>query len=134
MKTLPSNYRFISILSNINKSLESIINSKIMKYLEWLKLIQVRQYELRHQRLTTDLLTFIYRSVYLCLEQVRVTPWWIVNYRSWHLHGIWYAAFPNKLLSYFIHLKLCTWVNTAISSKGNIKRSFVSKFKHIDML
>ena len=58
-KTLPTNYRPISILSVVSKVMEKYLNIEILKYLETNKLIHDRQYGFLNRRSTADLLSFV---------------------------------------------------------------------------
>ncbi|CAG9135958.1 unnamed protein product [Plutella xylostella] len=53
-KSLPSNYRPISVLPSISKILETIINKRLLKYLESLNLLSENQYGFRSARSTED--------------------------------------------------------------------------------
>ena len=55
----PGNYRPIAICSNLVKVMESILNHKLMKYLEDNSLLNDRQYGFRKNRSTGDLMALV---------------------------------------------------------------------------
>ena len=55
----PGNYRPIAICSNLAKVMESILNHKLMKYLEENSLLNDRQYGFRKNRSTGDLMALL---------------------------------------------------------------------------
>ena len=115
-KSIPSNYRPISILSVICKVMEKVINSRILKYLERHKLIHDRQYGFRQQRSTADLLTLVTHSWYKSLELHGESQ--IVSLDiSKAFDKVWHAALLNKLPSYGLPVKLCTWIGSFLSGR-----------------
>ena len=58
-RSLPSNYRPVSLLPILSKIKESIVNRQVVKYLERHKLLPDSQYGFRHGRGTADVLTVL---------------------------------------------------------------------------
>ncbi|CAG9818170.1 unnamed protein product [Phaedon cochleariae] len=116
-KTLPSNYRTIALLSIILKIMKKAINIELMKYLEHSGIINDRQYGLRHQRSTGDLLSHIWQqSIEKYGETLAVALDITKTFdRVWH-HGL-----LAKLPSYGLPPQLYPGTSTAADSEIEIK-------------
>ena len=65
----PSNYRPISLLSNIEKIFEKVMYSRLMGFLDDQNLIYVRQFGFRKHHLTTYALINIVERIRKCLDK-----------------------------------------------------------------
>ena len=115
-KSLPSNYRPISLLSVVCKVMEKCINSQILKYLEKHKLIHDRQYGFRQQRSTADLLAFVGHHWNRSLEFHGESQIVALDI-SKAFDQVWHAALLNKLPSYGLSPKLCVWIGGFLSNR-----------------
>ena len=105
----PGNYRPIAICSNLAKVMESVLNHKLMKYLEDNSLLNDRQYGFRKNRSTGDLMLLLtetwIRSVHFFGESKVVA----LNI-SKAFDRVWHQGFIGKVKSpsdgnTFIHHK-----------------------------
>ena len=115
-KTLPNNYRPISLLSTLSKVMEKLLNSQILNYLEKHKLINDRQYGFRHKRSTADLLTFVTHSWNKSLEYHGESQVIALDI-SKAFDQVWHEALLNKLPSYGLPPKLCLWISSFLSNR-----------------
>ena len=65
----PSNYRPISLLSNIEKIFEKVMYSRLMGFLDDQNLIYVRQFGFRKHHSTTHALINIIERIRKCLDK-----------------------------------------------------------------
>lgn len=116
-KAFPSNYRPISLLSTISKVMEKYMNIELLKYLEKHNLIHDRQYGFRHRRSTADLLSFVSHSWDKSIEFYGESQIVALDI-SKAFDQVWHAALLNKLPSYGLPLKLCTWTTSFLSNRS----------------
>ena len=62
-KTLPSNYRPISILGNLSKIYEKVIHKRLMSYLEKFSLLSENQYGFRKKKDSVQAATSLWKSI-----------------------------------------------------------------------
>ena len=116
-KTIPSNYRPISLLPIICKAMERCSNSKLLKYLECHKLIHDRQYGFRHGRPTADLLTFLTHHWNKSIEfhgEAQIVALDI----SKAFDQVWHDALLRKLPAYGLSPTLCAWTASFLSNRS----------------
>lgn len=116
-KTLPNNYRPVSLLSIVSKVMEKYLNVEILKYLELNKLIHDRQYGFRNRRSTADLLSFVTHTWNKSLEfhgECQIVALDI----SKAFDQVWHAALLNKLPSYGLPPKFCSWVSSFLTNRS----------------
>lgn len=95
----PRNYRPVSLLSTVSKIFESLINGKLVSYLEKTGLFVDAQYGFRSSRSTADLLTVISERVYRVLDKSREARAVALDI-SKAFDKVWHAGLLHKLKSY----------------------------------
>ena len=110
----PGNYRPIAICSNLAKVMESILNHKLMKYLEDNSLRNDRQYGFRKNRSNGDLMALLTetwnRSVHFFGES-KVVALDISN----ALDRLWHQGLISKVKSYGVGNTFIRWLSDFLS-------------------
>ena len=116
-RSVPTNYRPISLVSCISKVFESVLNVQILKHLESNNLLSDRQYGFRKGRSTADLLAYLSDS-------------WSSSFRDFGesfavaldiskaFDRVWHKALISKLPSYGIYPSLCAFLQNFLSGRS----------------
>jgi hypothetical protein len=113
----PSNYRPIALVSCLSKVFESILNSKILKYLNSHNLLSDRQYGFRQGRSTGDLLALLSDSWSSSLRSFGET-FSVALDISKAFDRVWHKALISKLPSFGLYPSLCTFISSFLSGRS----------------
>ena len=109
----PGNYRPIAICSNLAKVMESILNHKLMKYLEDNSLLNDRQYGFRKNRSTCDLMALFTetwnRNVHFFGESKVV---------ALAFDRVWHQGLISKVKSYGVGNPFIRWLSDVLCNRS----------------
>ena len=115
-KSLPSNYRPISLTSVVCKVMETIIRDNIVKFLEENNLIKKSQHGFRNKRsCLTNLLDF-YNDVYNIYDETRAVDVIYLDFQK-AFDKVPHKRLLNKLKSHGISGKIFTWLEDWLSER-----------------
>ncbi|CAH2064889.1 unnamed protein product, partial [Iphiclides podalirius] len=113
----PANYRPISITSILCKTMERILNARLMAYLEQNDLLSDRQYGFRRNRSTGDLLVYATHLWGEALENNGEALAVSLDI-SKAFDRVWHASLLSKLPAYGISPGLIGWVKDFLSERS----------------
>ena len=120
-KSDPSMYRPISLLSNISKVMESVVQKQLQTYLLQHNLISDRQFGFRSHHSTADILTILSQQWSNALDRgdgLRLIT--VDNMIKGAFDKVWYDGWSEKLIAKGINATLLTWIES-YPSDGSIK-------------
>ena len=113
----PSNYRPISLISCLSKVFESVLNRKILRFLESHDLLSDRQYGFRKGRSTADLLAYLSNSWSSSLN-MSGESFAVALDISKAFDKVWHKALISKLPSYGFYPSLCSFIKDFLSGRS----------------
>ena len=116
-RSLPSNYRPIALTSTISKTLESIINKKILKYFSTYNLLSDRQYGFLKGRSTGDLLTCLSHTWSTSFLEYGET-FAVALDISKAFDRVWHSALAAKLQAFGLYPSLCSFIMNFLSDRS----------------
>ncbi|KAI8502616.1 hypothetical protein Bbelb_193180 [Branchiostoma belcheri] len=116
-KSDPSMYRPISLLSNISKVMEAVVQRQLQKYLLQNHLISDRQYGFRPHHSTADILTILSQQWSSALDKG-----WEVRVIALDIKGafdkVWHNGLCSKLKSKGVSGMLLTWISSYLLNRS----------------
>ena len=105
----PSNYRPISVTSILCKSMERVLNGKLLAYLEANDILSDRQYGFRRNRSTGDLLAY---AIHIWSEAIEKHGEALAVSLdiSKAFDRVWHDSLISKLPSFGLPAELCDWI------------------------
>lgn len=127
----PSQYRPISLLSNVGKILEKIVNDDIIKFLVSNKLITDKQFGFLPKIGSTDQLAYLHHELMCAVEKKMQAIGLFVDFSS-AFDSIPHVAILQKLPAYGIRGSLFRWIMDYLSDRRQSVRvdGFHSPLKH----
>lgn len=113
----PANYRPISVTSILCKTMERVLNTKLLAYLETNDILSDRQYGFRRNRSTGDLLAY---ATYIWSEAIeRHGEALAVSLDiSKAFDRVWHHSLVGKLPSFGLPAGLCAWIADFLSDRS----------------
>jgi len=119
-----NNYRPISLLNTMSKTLESMINSRLTWHLETLNLISSHQFGFRKNRSTSDPLTIIHTNICKALEKKNHLLMVSLDIAKAY-DTVWVHRVLSTLHKWNFKGKILNFINNFLSD-----RTFEVKFRH----
>jgi len=116
-KSNPSNYRPIAIASILSKIMETVLNRKLMKYLETKGLISDRQYGFRPNRSTGDLMTYISHKLSATLHDEGEACAVALDI-SKAFDRVWHSALVSKCQAFGLGNYFCRWIENFLQGRS----------------
>ena len=116
-KSNPSMYRPISLLSNISKVMEAVVQSQLQKYLLQHHLISDRQFGFRPHHSTADILTILSQQWSNALDKGYEVRLIALDIKG-AFDKVWHNGLCSKLKSKGVSGKLLTWIASYLSNRS----------------
>jgi len=116
-KSDPANYRPIAICSILSKVMETIINGKIIKFLEKNHVINDKQYGFRPKRSTGDLMTYITEKLSSSLHRQGESCMVALDI-SKAFDRVWHDALISKCRAIGLGQKFCKWIESFLKNRS----------------
>ena len=114
--TVVFSYRPISLISNLAKLLEKIINTRLTTYLEENNLISIHQSGFRKNRSTQDHIFRLRQDVKSNFNQNKLTGAILFDF-SKAFDRTWHKGIVFKLYKIKVPLYLCAWINNFLENR-----------------
>ena len=115
-KSDPSMYRPISLLSNISKIMESVVQKQLQNYLLQHNLISDRQFGFRSHHSTADILTILSKQWSNALDRGHEVRLIALDIKG-AFDKVWHRGLSSKLKGKGISGKLLTWIESYLSNR-----------------
>jgi len=116
-KADPTKYRPISLLSNISKIMEAIVQKQLQSYLLGNKLISSRQYGFRPGHSTADLLNILSQKWNNSLDKIHEVCIIALDIKG-AFDKVWHNGLLAKLVSKGVSGKLLLWLQNYLSGRS----------------
>lgn len=113
----PANYRPISVTSILCKTMERVLNKKLLGYLEVNDLLSDRQYGFRQNRSTGDLLVYATHIWSEALEKYGEALAVSLDI-SKAFDRVWHDSLIGKLPAYGLPPRLCAWIKDFLRERS----------------
>ena len=113
----PANYRPISVTSILCKTMERVLNNRLLAYLEANDLISDRQYGFRRNRSTGDLLAYATHIWSETIEKHGEALAVSLDV-SKAFDRVWHDNLINKLPTFGLPTGLCTWISDFLRGRS----------------
>ncbi|KAI8484255.1 hypothetical protein Bbelb_380400 [Branchiostoma belcheri] len=116
-KSNPSMYRPISLLSNISKVMEAVVQTELQKYLLQNNIISDRQFGFRPHHSTADILTILSQHWSNALDNGYEVCLIALDIKG-AFDKVWHNGLCSKLRSKGVCGKLLTWIDSYLSDRS----------------
>lgn len=116
-KTEPKNYRPIAITSVLAKTMEKVINAKIMRFLADTQQLSDHQYGFRSQRSTGDLMTYVTHKWYDTIHKCGETKAVALDIAK-AFDRVWHKGLMVKLLACGLSQNLCEFISSFLTNRS----------------
>ena len=113
----PTQYRPISLLSNVGKIVEKLVNDQIVKFLLSNELITNKQFGFLPKLGSTDQLAFLHHELMSVLEEKMKTIGLFLDFSS-AFDSIPHSAILQKLPAYGIRSNVFKWISNYLSDRN----------------